>query len=700
MTLPTASTPLLARDVDDSPRSPTEPPRNYQSTPLGPGRDRAGLPESWSAANAGETDVATQGRSFWAVSRLRGRSEASVTVDVPRMPEDQALGRERAEFIRRVFKALGGEAAPGRKCALSGVVRRGEDGHLTSKNPGWNVMLSLFEVLDPVGAAAVRIGKNGVRLSLHVDIAALLAFDEGCKVRELDVPDAPGGKLPLQDGKVIDLTGFTSRRVVKLGQRAFESGAVHEATIAEEAQPGGERALVKVRGGHPGAYLRDLPARLESESTALVAFVNGGLAAKHRAVHEMRERMGGQFSAHFKRQQRFDWPLVITLALSLFVAGGLAYALDVVFLEWLVASLVQLAKNLHANHRVLSSVVHGSAKVAEVAVPTLTPLLAETLDSASVKRIGSRLRGGPLLPQSKEEAMENLEEAWKAGKIAAVGSVLFNLAQLSPTAASAVLILLIFNPIATATSGAVAASDVEQSRDQMGAGYLQGVRNRYFRPSGVHRALPPAQASREETRGAIGVERGAREMISSMGSGQAFSAMAYIVTKVLIATGKLSPKAELVEEVGVNAPTEVENLALCILAARFVGLPAWAAKLLSRLLVRWMAANSMLTTDNQKNELMIAAIADAAKTRYLDDPRGEGETVEIAEETMGSIEHPSLEFAFPAGEKVIQWIDQSAEFFAWAVHALRGQEPEIPLTLEQKMVDDELVVRMGGIIEV
>ena len=124
--------------------------------------------------------------------------------------------------------------------------------------------------------------------------------------------------------------------------------------------------------------------------------------------------MGAQIIGSVYNAKQLTIDILNAMLLSMGGAGAIAFVLDVGMWPGVIA-LISL------------SGCHFCAHVVGVFLYSLTPLVAETFDSLVIKRLLISLEGGNFMFATLDKFIDNLKDAFTAGKIAAGGSIMNNI---------------------------------------------------------------------------------------------------------------------------------------------------------------------------------------------------------------------------------------------------------------------------------
>ena len=549
--------------------------------------------------------------------------------------------------------------------AIEGGVERSSDGRLVSKHRVIQAVLDFVETKFPGQLASLPLSeKTHLSLPLEPDILAKARqFENGCRVRQISVID--------QDEPLlvdIDLSAYSARQAIKQGTLAFTPDAALSLNAAESATAQGSDHTAANHSRplsadpHPFAFLQQVKYTVSSNDPALAALVERALNEHDAATLELRGRLGAHALQRVFTQSHFDWKLGAAMLLSVAGSGGIAYALD---MQATARMIDELAKKWgHDDVR-----TRFVAALAESLVPTP----AEIFDSSIVKRIIEKLRGNGLLPESWQDFKDDFKDALIAGLISAVGSLPSNLLQVSKHIATLPFNLLT-NSVATATAAAMAPLEVAHAEDELAAGVLAQRHAHFFAAPALQldddQTQPEALKTlvrdlHSELKGALEATPGINQTINSMGIGQVISLTAgFVPFNALARTGAVSEMVQKIAMIAVNQPTEVLSLATGILTGKHIG-----------------GIGSLMTTDTEKNNRIAALILQKAQQRVANKANQRADhSLEISEDELRAIEHPSLELTFKGGRLITQLMNDTVTLFSHTVAKLKGSEPEHSLT--------------------
>ncbi|MCY0387417.1 hypothetical protein OVY01_09240 [Robbsia sp. Bb-Pol-6] len=568
--------------------------------------------------------------------RTKAQENVRNLVDnIPRLVQAQRL--EKAAYMDRTA-ALISTSAYQQPVAREGRVTRNAEGQLVCTDPTIEAVLRFVQAKYPAETRDVHVSPEcSISFPLEAQILVKTAlFEEGCKVKNLSLADGTNTEVN------INLTTYSLRQAIKKGPGGFAQSATLDSVLPQAADPSASEAPLLPE--HPFSFLKDIRYTVDSASSSLKALVERSLNDVDPVTLEFRGRLGAQAIHSVISQKRMSKELGIAVAASLAGSGAIAYAMDV----WAWGSVVKVLAERFGPES-------SQAKCAEVILDSLTPLLAETLDSLVIKRLLGVFKNEPLLPESVEEFTDDLKGAALSGAIAAVGSVANNgVGSLKGWGWMPLNILT--NQIAASTSGAMVPHEIAESHEQMTQGVIQQVKNGFF-PQ-VELAGEAHATSREagkalerqvksDTTGALGVSRGDGLAINSMGIGSLLSLAAFLPIDSATRARKLDDSVKKIVTIVVNTPTEVLSLATGIFTANHLKM------------------GRFMTTDAEKDRRMVELIASKAIAR-LNHP--ERSSIEITEKELQAIEHPSLALTFPAGKTIVGVMNGVVELMsrAWA----------------------------------
>ncbi|QCR09757.1 hypothetical protein [Brenneria rubrifaciens] len=538
--------------------------------------------------------------------------------------------------------------------AMTGSVSRGKNGEFKSSNNAIQAILRYVQNKYPQESAALDLSKPA-KLSLPLETSVLLKakeFSKGCEVRNIDLKDGSSQEAD------IDLMTYTTRQAIKKGTLGFgEEARLQPGHLqSEDASNDGENFpsdLAHVGEIHPFAFLQDVRYQVASDHPEMKELVEKCLNDHDPVTLDLRGRLGAQALQSVISEKSFSKELGWAMAASMVGSGGLAYALDVIAWGAVTHSLSsQLGEE------------HPATKFADVVLASLTPLFAETMDSLVIKRLMGAFKHEPLLPESFGELVDDLKDSAISGSIAAIGSVPNNIAGLSQKWAT-MPVSMMTNQIAASTSAAMVPRELAKSHEEMSAGVIQKMNEGFFpapelqaetqNRNGTHKAL--SHQIKQETSGALAAAPGDGLAINSMGIGSVISLGVGFLPFDIMGRAHLIPSmVQKVTSIMVNTPTEVLSMGTGILTANHLG-----------------GLSKLMTTDAQKNRNMVELIANKAVEQLHNGP---GTHVEITEDELQKIEHPSLALTFPLGKSIVNTMNGIAELFSSSWAALRGKHAE------------------------
>lgn len=551
--------------------------------------------------------------------------------------------------------------------ALQGTVGRGPDQRLTSPDKAVQAVLDYVQAKFPEEAARLSLdGTPELRLPLEADILLnAWEFSAGCRVRQIHLAD--GGT----EEASIDLSTYAAREAIKKGAAAFGEQARLRPVSLKDVDPASavdDSHLAPVPGlgsnpeNRPFEFLQGVRYRAESSHEGLQALVNRTLSAGDPVTLELRGRMGAQAIQAVLSHKQFTPALGWSMLASMVASGGVAFALDVV--AW--GAVTKAIASAYGED-------HPATQFAEVMLASLTPLFAEGMDSFVIKRLLGTFQHEPLLPESMEEFMDDLKASFVSGTIAAVGSIPNNAVELTQSWAMQP-VSLVANQIAVSTSGAMVPHEVAEGHGEMASGVLERMNEGFFPAPGV--ALPAdagetrarralADHALADTQGALEVAPGHGLSINSMGIGSVISLLTgFLPFDSMSRAHVLRPVVQKIATIMVNTPTEVLSLGTGILTANHLG-----------------GLGGRLTTDAEKHRRVIELIAHKAVERLArsqEQESGEAPGIEITEDELRAIEHPSLAVTFPAGRAIVNTMNGVTDLIARCWGALRGTPQERP----------------------
>jgi hypothetical protein len=656
---------------------------------------------------ASHKGVATSAADNTSTGRARWRRGASMVIERERPTNDnlqtiQARRQRARELLETLIKGVPGllEQQQAAKtdylqraaalmskgeyrlpAAFSGVVTRDAAGNVHCTDKAVGAILRFVQARYPEKFAALQLPADGCRLGLPLDdaiFAKTAAFEHGCKAY----------RLTMEDGEQVDadinLTAYSTRQAIRKSVQGFggharlnpptSRRAADEAARSDEAiasphagvkSPGdlqlatlgGNRASADTppdEGIHPFKFLQEIHYAVESDHAPLKELVEDCLNEADSATLELRGRLGAQSINSVINRKVFTKEIGIAMFASLAVSGGLTYALDAV--AW--KSLVAAAASAYGE-------THPVTQFVDALTNSVTPLIAETVDSLIVKRLLGTFQGERLLPESVDEFLGDLKDSAVSGGIAAVGSIANNAAALN-SSIGMLPVQALTNQVASSTSGAMVPREIANAHDEMAAGVTQRMNDGFFPVPAADNAVatnvPEAKAAlrtqiKSDTKSTLEAAPGWGMAVNSMGIGSVLSFTAgFLPVDIPARLGLVNDSVQKIASIMVNTPTEILSLGTNILTANHLGMGSW------------------MTTDTEKNRQMISLIVDKAIQRIKsDDP---SRSIEITEEELRAIEHPKLALTQPAGRVIVDAMNNTTDFLAngWA-SMLRQPKP-------------------------
>ena len=574
---------------------------------------------------------------------------------------------------------------------FSGTVTRDASGKVHCTDKAVEAILRFVEARYSAEFGALELPAEGCQLSLPLDTAILTqtaAFEHGCKAYGLKMEDGE------QVDAEINLTAYSTRQAIRKGVQGFGAGArlnpaaspaADEAARSSEAialphssgESPGDLPLATLGGNrasadtapaedvHPFKFLQDIRYEVESDHRRLKKLVEKCLNKADPATLELRGRLGAQAINSVINKKTFTKDIGIAMLASLAISGGLTYALDAV--AW--TKLVKAAAAKFGE-------THAITQCVNVLTNSVTPLVAETVDSVIVKRLLGTFQGEPLLPDSFKEFLGDLGDSAISGSIAAVGSIPNNAAALN-SSIGMLFIQALTNQVAASTSAAMVPREIANAHDEMAAGVTQKMSEGFFAvPTANHTAAtnaPEAKAElrtqiRSDTKSALEAAPGWGMAVNSMGIGSVMSFSAgFLPVDIPARLGLVSDSVQKIASIMLNTPTEILSLGINILTANHLGM------------------GSLMTTDTEKNRQMINLVVDKAIQRITsDDP---DRSVEITEAELRAIEHPKLALTQPAGRAIVGVMNSTADLLTNARARLFGHKQSEMVSLDSVQAD-------------
>nr|CAD2180440.1 unnamed protein product [Meloidogyne enterolobii] len=391
---------------------------------------------------------------------------------------------------------------------------------------------------------------------------------------------------------------------------------------------------------------------------------------KDDMVHqEFRGRMGAQIIASVYNAKQLTKDILRAMLLSMVGAGIIAAALDLGVWFGLI-KLVLLTKCILC------------AQIVGALLYSLTPLFAETFDSLVIKRLLVTFDGGEFWPDTLDKFIDNLKDAFVAGRIAAAGSIFNNILGMEKITKRLGVRLLApsvpSNQVATSTSGAMVPLEFHEWRDHQRAAlyklYDQGFlpkpdintivvewrekkRNRIWhkvtfkhfiqKTSPIITSEEKDLAFREHIKSKIeasmDIQKTSAMALNSMGIGSLLSQIVLLVLFFPVRKGIISEPVEKIFLIIVNTPTEILSFGAGIIASK------WGAEKVEKC---W-------SSDDMKNKQMIRLIIDRT-IKQMDHP--DKEFQEIKENEIYKIYHPKLQLLFRYGKWITKFMIVTFKF--------------------------------------
>jgi hypothetical protein len=582
---------------------------------------------------------------------------------MPQLLERRFQAREEARaYMASLAALLSGDEYSFPK-ELSGRVYKAADGHVESDNEAIQAALSFAAVKYPEDFARLTLPEGGLDVALPLEGHALLQthrFVEGTTVTTLQLADGT-----TQSTK-IDLATYTARRAIMQSTSAFGEDARLRAPAFTDAHGAGGVQVEE----HPLAFLQTVKYAVRTEHEGLSALLNRAMGDHDATTLELRGRLGAQAIMSVMGTKKFTKEIAQTFIGSVAVAGGISYLMDV--LAWGAVERAMIA-NYGEDHP--------ATMVVKVITHSLTPVLAECVDTALIKRYIKSRKGEPFIPKTKEDAKDTATDALKGGGIAGLGSIPNNALDLTDSWWAYPIKLLITNPIATATSGAGFPLEVRDSHEQAVAGVIQQENAGFYSTAANVPAERSARAAlvehaQQDTKGALMVNRGDETAIDSMGIGQVISFGTDVPVDALARAGIIKRNTAKVVTIISNTPTEILSATARVFGANYIG---------------GMGQN--LSTDAEKNKQVVALIFSKAIQRWKSGDLNQ--SIAITEDEMRAIEHPKFAVTFPMGMKIIDVMNGMTDFVVNVGNALRGKSDREPSVAEQVEIEN-IIGRMPG----
>ncbi|RQR49484.1 hypothetical protein DIE21_19645 [Burkholderia sp. Bp9140] len=451
-----------------------------------------------------------------------------------------------------------------------GPLTLGEDGNLRcDHDQGVQAMLEFIDSLD---SSAVRGAELSHDARIHVEW-------DGNLMEKMDA------FMKLAGGNLLLATDLLRDAIAK-GEHAFTP----EARVPGTTQ-------------HPTEFLRDIGLRIHvtPDTTGVASRLQAVLTeqsddpVRKARIAKFRGDFGAMSLLSLATNKDFKKELLYGLAASLAGTGAIGAAFD--YGIW---------------NSVKNAMGPDNAAKYGPYIDSVTPLFAETFDSAVIARLLVAMKGGEFMPKNFNELLDNLKDAGYSGSVAAIGSIPNNVVRDMAKAArdsgwhglavSLLVVKQLTNLLATWTSGAMVPLDAMKDHAKLVDAKIGLMRDGTIpQPT----AGDVSKHVRDEAFNTLRAARGTGSSIRSMAIGGEIAATLGLTLSVLEHYGVIPSSVEQLITLIYSTPTEVISMLSTMAIEKWVG--AEADQTAAR-----------ITTDSAKQSGMLGQIARSDSTSLAD----------------------------------------------------------------------------------
>uniref|UniRef100_A0A1I8B256 Uncharacterized protein n=1 Tax=Meloidogyne hapla TaxID=6305 RepID=A0A1I8B256_MELHA len=354
---------------------------------------------------------------------------------------------------------------------------------------------------------------------------------------------------------------------------------------------------------------------------------------------EFRGRMGAQIISSVYNAKKLTKNIFIAMLLSMGGAGVIAAILDLGIWFGLI-KIVLITKCVLC------------AQIIGAFLYSLTPLFAETFDSLVIKRLLITFDGGEFWPATLDKFIDNLKDAFVAGRIAAAGSIFNNILgmeKITERLGGKLLIpggkLLISSIPANQILTLIVVEWRERKRNKVW--HKITFKNFVQKTSPVitpeERDLAFREHIKSKIESSMDIQKTSAMAINSMGIGSLLSQIVLLIIFFPSIKGIIPETVEKIFLIIVNTPTEILSFGAGIIASK------WGAEKIEK----WWS------TDDMKNKQMVRLIIDRT-IKQMNHP--DKEFQEIKENEIYKIYHPKLQILYRFGKGITKFMIVAFKF--------------------------------------